>query len=64
MKGKNGKKYVLIGEIGMFGPETYFADSIKKFPLFELEGVSRGDAVMFKAEGDAIYRIRRNGTKY
>lgn len=64
MKGKNGKKYMMVGEIGMFGPEIYFADTLKKFPKRELESIVRGDAALFKADGGKIYRVRRNGTKY
>ena len=37
---KEGKKYMLVGHIGMFGPELLWADNIKDFRTCDLTDVS------------------------
>ena len=61
---KDGKKYILVGRIGMFGPEILSADAIKDFRSCDLTDVSDGKALLLVAKDDSVVRINRNGTKW
>lgn len=61
---KDGKKYMLVGHIGMFGPELRWADAIKDFRSCDLTDVSDGKALLLVAKDDSVVRINRNGTKW
>lgn len=61
---KHGKKYMLIGRIGMFGPPVYWADNIKDFRVCDLEDIKDSKSALFVANDGNIIRINRNGTKY
>jgi hypothetical protein len=61
---KDGKKYMLVGRIGMFGPELFWADAIKDFRSCDLTDVSDGKALLLVAKDDSVVRINRNGTKW
>ena len=45
---KEGKKYMLVGHIGMFGPELLWADNIKDSRACDLADVSEGKALLLK----------------
>lgn len=61
---KDGKKYMLVGRIGMFGPELFWADAIKDFRSCDLTDVSDEKALLLVAKDDSVVRINRNGTKW
>lgn len=61
---KDGKKYLLMGRIGMFGPDVYWADKIKDFRVYDLDGIKDGECALFTSIDGNIVRINRNGTKY
>ena len=61
---KEGKKYMLVGHIGMFGPELLWADNIKDFRTCDLTDVSEGKALLLKSINYNVVRINRNGTKW
>jgi len=55
---------MLVGRIGMFGPEILLADAIKDFRSCDLTDVSDGKALLLVAKDDSVVRINRNGTKW
>lgn len=61
---KEGKKYMLVGHIGMFGPELLWADNIKDFRVCDLTDVSEGKALLLKTINDNVVRINRTGTRW
>lgn len=61
---KDGKKYMLVGRIGIFGPELLWADAIKDFRACDLTDISDGNALLLVAKDDSVVRINRNGTKW
>ena len=61
---KDGKKYMLVGRVGVFGPELRWADAVKDFRACDLTDVSDGNALLLVAKDDNVVRINRNGTKW
>jgi len=61
---KEGKKYMLVGRTGPFGPELFWSDNIKDFRVCDLTDVSEGKALLLKTINDNVVRINRNGTKW
>jgi hypothetical protein len=61
---KDGKKYMLIGRIGMFGPSVYWGDNIKDFRVCDLEDIKDSKAALFAANDGKVVRIKTNGTKW
>ena len=61
---KDGKKYMLVGAIDYFGPILTWADKIKDFRVCDLEDVSKSKALLLKADGENVVRIKANGTKW
>lgn len=61
---KDGKKYMLVSRVGIFGPELLWADAIKDFRACDLTDISDGNALLLVAKDDSVVRINRNGTKW
>ncbi len=61
---KEGKKYMLVGHIGPFGPRLLWADNIKDFHVCDLTDVSESKALLLKTINDKVVRINRNGTMW
>jgi hypothetical protein len=61
---KEGKKYMLVGHIGIFGSALLWADNIKDFRVCDLTDVSEGKALLLKTMNNNVVRINRNGTKW
>lgn len=53
-----------MGSIGMFGADIIWADKIKDFRVYDLDGIEDGVCALFTSIDNNVVRINRNGTKY
>ena len=61
---KDGKKFLLVWPRGFWGTNVVWADKIKDFRVCDLETVAEGEALLLKADGENVVRIKRNGAKW
>lgn len=61
---KDGKKFLFVGRCSYFGTPVIWADNIKDLRVCDLEDVTKGSALLLKADGENVVRIKRNGAKW
>ena len=61
---KDGRKYMLVGHVGIFGPELLWGDTINDFRACDLIDVSNGNALLLVSKDGNVVRIKCNGTKW
>ena len=62
---KDGKKFLFVGpHMAYFGTPVIWADKIKDLRVCDLEAVTNENALLFKADGGNVVRIKRNGAKW